>query len=249
MLGKSEVKYIQSLYHKKFRDEHGCFVMEGEKMIKELLSMKKGNVKILYALKDWVDANKTLLGVLNKNLHVIESHEMEKISFHKTASPVLAVVQKPEMVALFNSKGPAIMLDTIQDPGNLGTIIRTADWFGIKNIFCSYGTADCFNPKVIQSSMGSIFRVNILYVDLLGVIEENQDVPVWISSLEGDDIRQVQPPEKIFLVIGNESKGVHESIRHKAVQKVFIPGSGEAESLNAAVAAGIMMYWLKTLTL
>lgn len=246
MLSKSEVKYIQSLYHKKFRDEHGCFVMEGEKMINEILSMKKDNVKILYALKDWVTDNKNLLVSSDRQLHIVEPHEMEKISFHKTASPVLAVVHKPEMMPFSEVNGPVIMLDTIQDPGNLGTIIRTADWFGITNILCSNGTADCYNPKVIQSTMGSIFRVNIHYVDLMQVIEENKNIPVWVTSLDGKDISALHPPEKFFLVIGNESKGVQQTIQLKATQKILIPGTGAAESLNAAVAAGIMMYWLKS---
>ena len=153
---------------------------------------------------------------------------------------------KPKEQEWNQSDGPILMLDTIQDPGNLGTIIRTADWFGFKHILCSPGTADCFNPKVIQSTMGSIFRVNIRYADLFKTIEEHPQIPVWITSLEGNDIRQLKPVDNVFLVVGNESKGVHPDIEKKADQKVFIPGLGNAESLNAAVAAGIMMFWIKT---
>jgi TrmH family RNA methyltransferase len=149
--------------------------------------------------------------------------------------------QKPVVNAF---PGITLLLDAIQDPGNLGTIIRTADWFGIKNMVCGDGCVDCYNPKVIQSTMGSIFRVNMIYRDLSTFLDQWPGIPVLAGSLEGSLLKETKQEKQAFLVIGNESRGISEGILQRATVKVRIPGGGDTESLNASVATGILLYWL-----
>jgi len=170
---------------------------------------------------------------------------MKKISSLSTPGPVLAIMQIPPVPVITAFPGITLLLDAIQDPGNLGTIIRNADWFGIRNIICGEGCADCYNSKVIQSTMGSIFRTNILYEDLSLFLDGHPGIPVMAASLEGSMLKEVKKTNDVFLVIGNESRGIHQQILQRATVKVRIPGGGETESLNAAVATGILLYWLR----
>ena len=135
----------------------------------------------------------------------------------------------------------SLALDTIQDPGNMGTIIRLADWFGIKNIFCSTNCVDVYNPKVVQASMGSISRVRVGYTDILSLLEENKEIPIYAAVLHGKDITKMEKINEGIIVIGNESKGINEEILKLANVQITIPGKGKAESLNAGVAAGIIL--------
>lgn len=241
MLVKSQVKYIQSLGHKKFRDTEGVFVAEGPKLVRELLLC--GNTALVsgYATHDWMQENEALIQVRNSILEV-DIRDLERVSFLSTAAPVLAIFRKPVFLSSGETKGITLLLDNIQDPGNLGTIIRTADWFGVRRMICSKDTADLFNPKVVQSTMGSIARVEVLYQDLMEYIETHPGIPSFAAMLDGEALDQkIRIPEGIVL-IGNESRGIQKELAALAGHRVRIPGSGSAESLNAAVAAGIMLF-------
>lgn len=237
MITKNQVKYIQSLGQKKCRDTEQVFIAEGPKLVNELLTAENCRMVRLYAIKEWIDASKT-------NVEVIEvsSDELQKISQLTTANQVLAIAKKIGWDAEPVVKGNiSLALDQIQDPGNMGTIIRLADWFGVKNIFCSVDCADVYNPKVVQASMGSITRVRIEYTDLSSWLKSNNDVPVYSSTLHGKDITQMEKLTEGIIVIGNESKGISDEIlRHSTIQ-ITIPGKGKADSLNAAVATGIIL--------
>ncbi len=240
MLGKSQAKYIQSLGQKKVRDAEGVFVAEGPKIIAELLASANANILQLYALHDWVAAN----GNDCNGVEIIEvdENDLTKISQLATPNKVLAIVKKPETADHLPTKGTvSLVLDTIQDPGNLGTIIRIADWFGIKQIICSKDCADMYNPKVVQSTMGSIVRVKMLYTDLAPWLEEQKDVFIYAAALEGQNVMAMKKITEGLIVIGNESKGISAEIFEQVDVKITIPRVGKAESLNAAVATGIIL--------
>ena len=242
MLSKSTVKYIQSLQHKKLRDAEGLFVAEGPKLVKELLEGNIFTCKGVYALPSWIEtcsyANKDLL-------FPITEIELTKISQLSQPNAVVAVFQKKEVNPTFSvHNNITLVLDDIQDPGNLGTIIRIADWFGVKNIVCSNHTADMYNAKVVQSTMASIQQVNVLYTDLFEWFQQNKKVPILAATLGGANIKTLAPIKEGILIIGNESKGVSAQLLQLTTQHITIPRIGEAESLNAAVAAGIILYEL-----
>ena len=238
---KSDVKYIQSLAHKKQREEEGLFVVEGIKMVDELLHNFPDRIVRIFATESWINDRKQIV----KKYHLIDCIDLEalsRISFLQTPNEVLALVSLPPLeIVPAISNGIALVLDQIQDPGNLGTIIRTADWFGIKQIICSSDTADAFAPKVVQASMGSLMRLNIFYLDLEPFLKTNVDVPVYTAELNGESVHDIKFKKPMILVIGNESKGVSECISQLASKKITIPKVGNAESLNASVAAGIIL--------
>jgi TrmH family RNA methyltransferase len=238
---KSDVKYIQSLAHKKQREEEGLFVVEGVKMVDELLHNFPERIVRIFATENWINDRKQIV----KKYHLIDSTDLDalnRISFLQTPNEVLALVSLPaiEMVPSISS-GVTLLLDQIQDPGNLGTIIRTADWFGVKQIICSTDTSDAFAPKVVQASMGSLMRLNIIYLDLESFLKTKKDVPVYTAELNGESVYEIKFNKPMILVIGNESKGVSEHISQLASKKITIPKVGNAESLNASVAAGIIL--------
>ncbi len=235
---KKEVKDIQSLYLKKYRDEQKRFVAEGTKLAEEFLSTN-GIIQNIYATKDWL-AKQTSISVPFTEISV---SELERVSNLHTPNEVLIVAKQKELKSSPILTGNlTLMLDGIQDPGNLGTIIRTADWFGLNQIICSNDSADLYNPKVVQSTMGSILRVNCWYQDLTTV--EFDQLPVFGALLEGTDLYGISKPKEGVIVIGNESKGIREPLLSKITQPITILKTGEAESLNAAVAAGIILSWL-----
>jgi RNA methyltransferase, TrmH family len=244
MLSKTQVKYIQSLVHKKFREQYGQYIIEGPKLLTEALNGDLSAISKIYAYPEWLAKSGSLIPQKGIDIIPVSEDEMKKISALSTPGPVLAILQMPRNAALAAFPGITILLDAIQDPGNLGTIIRTADWFGIRNIICGEGCVDCYNPKVIQSTMGSIFRMNIIYQELNSFIDQWPGIPVMASSLEGSILRDVKKEKDAFLVIGNESRGISREILQRATVKVRIPGGGETESLNAAVATGILLFWL-----
>jgi TrmH family RNA methyltransferase len=243
MLVKSQVKYIQSLSQKKFRDDEGLFVAEGPKIINDLLAGHPDLMHSLFATEDWFSANQTLVPPSASALtHIISRQELERISFLTTPNEVLAIFRKPLFELPPTSVDSLILLlDNIQDPGNLGTIIRCADWFGIKQVVCSKGSADQFNPKVVQSTMSSIVRVGVHHTDLVSFLEERPGVRVFAAALHGKPLAQYQHVDRGILVIGNESKGISSEVMAFATEQITIPRRGEAESLNAAVATGIIL--------
>ena len=244
MINKQTVKYIQSLQHKKFRDEHGAFIAEGPKVVTELL---KDNIFVCEALYCTAKGKEMIPGSLlsdhSDKMSLLEDFEMEKLSALSVPNNLLAVFKKRDVSSsrTFNAL-LTLVLDDIQDPGNLGTIIRNADWFGIKNIICSRATADCYNPKVVQSTMASLGRVNMIYADIQSLFIVNPSVPKYAAVLGGKDIRSLGKIKEGFILIGNESKGISEELLEMADEKISIPGSGYAESLNAAVATGIILF-------
>lgn len=239
MLVKSQVKYIQSLSQKKSRDEEGVFIAEGPKIINELLSTPNIEVQQLYAVKDWISQHP---GMQAGSVIEVNEQELERISFLQTPNQVLGIFRKPVFPKITSYREQlSLMLDAIQDPGNMGTIIRCADWFGIKTVICSRESADVFSPKVVQSTMGSITRVQVIYEDLPAFMEQHPGLPAYAATLHGTNLYDLQPVSDGILVIGNESKGIREELLKLCRHRITIPRKGQAESLNAAVATGIIL--------
>ncbi|HVT84909.1 MAG TPA: RNA methyltransferase [Chitinophagaceae bacterium] len=240
MLVKSKLKYIQSLGQKKPRDEAGVFVAEGPKLVKELLETKGVTFIEIFGTREWVEENQKLL--TNNNVEEIKEKELELISQLTSPNKVLAIVKKFDVGQKIVTKQTiTLALDTIQDPGNLGTIIRTADWFGIEQIVCSRDCADVYNPKVVQATMGSIARVKVFYVDLEKWLVQQKDIRIYAAVLDGQDVTVMKKINEGIILIGNESKGISDEILKLANVKITIPKKGRAESLNAAVAASIIL--------
>ena len=244
MFSKSTIKYIQSLQHKKFRDEYNVFVAEGPKVVTELLQSNIFSCKAVYALKDWYDGlDQNTASLVQARYDVIKDFELEKIAQYATANQVVAVFGKKPAKEKFTLKNKlTLLLDDIQDPGNMGTIIRTANWFGIENIICSNNSVDVYNPKVVQSTMASLGRVNIVYTDLQLWIKDAGGIPTFAATLNGRPLHEIGSLKEGMIIIGNESKGVSAELISLADEEISIPGSGGAESLNAAIAAGIILY-------
>jgi RNA methyltransferase, TrmH family len=238
MISKSQLKYIQSLGQKKYRDEEEVFIAEGPKLVQELLQSENAEPRFLYALNQWVQKNKELL--LKKNVTEIDETELEKISQLKTPNQVLGVFKKFQLDQPSVKEKVSLVLDSIRDPGNLGTIIRIADWFGAPQIICSLDCADLYNPKVVQATMGSIARVSVFSTDLPGWLSKQQ-IRIYASMLHGKDVTKMSTLKEGLIIIGNESKGIHEDLLQYANEKITIPKKGKADSLNAAVAAGIIL--------
>jgi RNA methyltransferase, TrmH family len=243
MFNKTHTKYIQSLHHKKFRDENGVFIAEGTKVVLELLDSREFVCQQLFAVNDWLSSNeKTLQKYSGIEVLEVKDFELLKISLLTTPNNVLAVFKKKTATAIKNIKKKiTLLLDAIQDPGNLGTIIRTADWFGIENIICSPACADMYNPKVVQSTMGSLARVNIFYTGLEEWLQKNNTVKKYAAALNGKNINSLKEISEAIIIIGNEGKGISDAVMKLVDEKITIPKKGEAESLNAAVAAGIIL--------
>ena len=243
MLTKKIAKYIQSLSHKKFRDEEKSFIAEGPKVVEEFLTTKIFDCELIVAESDWLKESETLLKELDPNsIFEVESHRLQSLSCLKTSNKVLGVFkQSPAEKELALAGKISIMLDDLQDPGNMGTIIRIADWFGIDQIVCSKNSVECYNPKVVQSTMGSLARVNIFYTDLVSFIQKNKEIPLYSAALNGESIFEMGKITEGIIVIGNESKGIHEELLNLSTHRITIPRFGHAESLNAAVAAGIIL--------
>lgn len=243
MLSKSEIKYIQSLTQKKFRQQYGQFIIEGPKLIHELFVRKPAWLKHIYGNKSWWEQQShAIQNEVQAFFTEIELFELEKISSLQAPQDVLAIVEMPiiEKQPLTNDHW-ILALDGIRDPGNMGTIIRTAHWFGVHQIFCSHDCVDSFSSKVVQASMGSIFCVNIFYEDLSRFLA-NCSAPVYGALLSGVSINKIVQPAKGIILIGNEGKGIRQELIPFITHAVTIPGKSDAESLNAAIAAGILMY-------
>lgn len=237
MLIKSQVKYIQSLSQKKLRDAEGVFVAEGPKIINELLNAGNVTVQQLFATESWAAAHMHLSG----HIITVTDSELQRVSFLQTPNQVTGIFSKPVFHGRQSEQSLVLMLDTIQDPGNMGSIIRCADWFGITQVICSESSADVFNPKVVQSTMASICRVQVQYTGLPEWLQQHPEREVYAATLEGTSIYELQPGTSAVLVIGNEAKGIDPALLEYCKHRVTIPRKGQAESLNAAVATGIIL--------
>ena len=239
MLSNTQNKYIRSLSQQKFRKEYKVFIAEGNKVAKEWLH-SDARVKMIVALPEWLTQNYELTKRHPEaSLIAVTESELNAVSGLTTPNEVVLVIDMPEQGEVPVLNEWCLALDNIQDPGNMGTIIRIADWFGIKHILCSHGCVDIYNPKVVQSAMGSHLRVKAHPVDLERHLSET-GMPIIAATLNGENVHEMSKIEKGILVIGNESKGVSDDILKLVKHKVTIPGKGGAESLNAAVSTGIL---------
>ncbi|RYY16291.1 MAG: RNA methyltransferase, partial [Chitinophagaceae bacterium] len=192
---------------------------------------------------EWLLDHGNELSIQSDQVEIIKDFELEKISFLKTPNQVLAVFSHRKETEFKPKQGKVtLMLEDIRDPGNFGTIIRIADWFGIPDLICSRGCVDMYNPKVVQSTMASLGRVNTYYTSLEDVCNKFPDIKLYASVLGGTPVSEVQVGPPAFLLIGNEGAGISDEMITRATEKISIPGYGEAESLNAAVATGILLY-------
>ncbi|MDY8138817.1 RNA methyltransferase [Aquimarina sp. 2201CG5-10] len=244
MVSKNQKKLIKSLYQKKYRKQHGLFVAEGKKVINELLEAGIG-------LHSLFTTDVTFFETDDEFIHIVSENELKQISFLTTAQLALAIFYIPEAEKI-NTDGLILALDDIRDPGNLGTIIRLCDWFGIQNLVCSEQTVDCYNPKVIQATMGSITRVNINYVNLEEFLKsEVSGSDIFGTFMNGSNIYTSNLPEKGVIVMGNEANGISENIEKLINERITIPRFGvvqKTESLNVATATSIVLSEFKRST-
>lgn len=235
MLSKSQSKLITSLSQKKYRNKHQLFVVEGIKAVNEFLNSDFN----LHSLFCTVDFSHQLSG---DNIEIISELELKKISSLKNPNEVIALFQIPEVKSIDNSKF-TVVLDGVNDPGNLGTIIRLCDWFGINQLVCSQDTVDCFNSKVVQATMGSLARIKIQYADVLDFLSKTK-LPIYTAMMDGENVYQKSLDEDAILVMGNEANGISENVLKLITQKITIPRFGnlqQTESLNVATATAILL--------
>lgn len=236
MLSKSQIRFVSSLQQKKFRKQHGAFVVEGAKSVTEFIHSDYQVEQVFMAT-----GTRTKMGKIPQNIKLIETDEagLKKLSGLKTPQGVLAVVKIPESAPdPVAAGGFTLALDDVQDPGNLGTIIRTADWFGIHHVICSRGSVDAYNPKTVQASMGSLARLRVSYVDLPQLLQET-DLPIYGAVLDGVSIYETTFGAEGLIVLGNEGSGISEGVRRFIRYPVTIPRVGRAESLNVAISAAL----------
>jgi RNA methyltransferase, TrmH family len=238
-LSKNEIKLIKSLQAKKARETNRLFVVEGVKLVAELLNQEKFRIESIFYTEDH--------GLeLPKKIHSfrVSNTGLERISGLVTPNKILAVVKFPALVMPdWSAEDLVLILDEIKDPGNLGTILRTADWFGVKTILASPGTVDIFNPKVIQASMGAVYRVNFIQAVLEEKIDElkKNGFTVVAADLDGENLYKYTFPSKFALVAGSESHGISDKIAAACDDQLTIPRVGDTESLNVGVATGIIL--------
>lgn len=235
MFSKSQIKLIKSLSQKKYRTRHGLFVIEGKKGIFELLSSPL-ELHSLFTAEDIFDA-------AEGKTQLISEAELKKMSNQQSPQTALAIFHIPEVLQP-KAEGLQVVLDDVQDPGNLGTIIRLCDWFGVQDLICSPGTVDCYNPKVVQATMGSIARVKVHYLELTEFLRNlPKEKSVYGTFLEGENVYgQSVSPEGV-VVLGNEGNGISAKVEALITHKLNIPqfGKGMTESLNVATAAAIFL--------
>lgn len=233
-LSKSQLKLINSLQQKKYRSKHNLFVAEGTKVVNEFLNSEFKLVK-LFCVNDSLYESYS-------DITVISDSELRKISNLKTPNNVLALFEIPKP-HLIKEEGLIVVLDEINDPGNLGTIIRLCDWFGVNQLICSKNTVDCYNRKVVQATMGSLKRVAINYVDVYSFLEKS-NLPKFAADMEGENVYKTNLPENAILVMGNEANGIRKEVYECITSTISIPRFGEqqkTESLNVATATAILL--------
>ncbi|PIF00443.1 MAG: RNA methyltransferase [Maribacter sp.] len=238
MVGKSQIKFIKSLLQKKYRNQYGMFVAEGVKTVQELLD-SDFEAHIVYAVSD------VLVNSEQVNIELVSGDELKRMSNLRNPNKVLGVFKFPVGKTVVQ-QGWVLALDDVRDPGNLGTIIRLCDWFGVEHLVCSNNTVDCFNPKVLQATMGSITRVNIVYTDLVQFIKESS-LSVYGTFMDGDSVHATTMPQEGILVMGNEANGVSSAVGALVDYRIGIPqfGGNSTESLNVATATAIFLSEIK----
>lgn len=239
MVTKADFQLVRSLGDKQARLQHRLFVAEGDKLVGEIVGSREWHIRRL-----WVTEGSKLEGT--PHAEVVTAREMERLSNLKSAPRSLALVELPERTPSLPSASDLVLcLDEIQDPGNLGTIIRTADWYGIGEIVCSPTTADCFAPKVVQATMGALLRVRVTYCDLPAWLRKAREksIPIYATTLDGENIHTAQLSQGGIIVMGNEGKGVSPEVQSLATRKLLIPpypaDRHGSESLNVAIATAI----------
>lgn len=244
MISKNQIKEIRSLQLKKFRDSQSRFIAEGVKTVEEIVSNRPELVKQMFATREFIKNHKEVLASLPFSCTEISAAELERISLQSSPNQALAVCSYlPKPVESFDfEKNFSLYLDDVRDPGNFGTIVRLADWFGISTIFCSPASCDLYNPKVIQSAMGAFLRVNIIYTELTALKQSQNIRNIYGAVLNGDNLYR-QTLQNGLIVVGNEANGIHENNLPHITQAITIPAhrSSGTESLNAAVATSIIV--------
>lgn len=239
MLSKNTVKFIKSLHQKKYRVAEGLFFVEGEKSVVEVLK-SDFLVNLLLVTESFEGRNLSMLKTYKGELIRVTQTQLEQLGQYQSNDSALAIVRMKPNVSFLPAKNELIIaLEDVRDPGNLGTIIRIADWYGIKKMVLSPQTAEFYNPKVIQATMGSFTRVQFFYENL-DVVFSKWKLPVYGAFLEGDNVHELAKIEPGVILMGNESKGISPEIEKRVSKKVTIPGFGQAESLNVAIATAIL---------
>ncbi len=247
MLTKGKIKSLQNLKVKKERDKRGIFLVEGEKSVVEALK-SDFFIEEVFATSAFIETHKDLLNARDRRAAKVEEGELENIgSFEHNTSAVAIVKQKKRDVVPEIKTGITLVLDDIRDPGNLGTILRIADWYGIKQIIASIGSVDMYNNKAIAASMGSFTRIPIFYTNLFTFLKQNK-LPVFGAYLDGKNVYKTTFPKDGILLIGNESNGISGELKEFVKEKITISKVGNAESLNASVATGILLdNWIRSI--
>ncbi|MFK7950404.1 MAG: TrmH family RNA methyltransferase [Saprospiraceae bacterium] len=249
MLSKTKIKYLNSLKSKKFRQKYNNFVAEGDKIGIEILKNAQNtdaifstNIEAIYALPSWIKNHQDLLQPFQAITTEVDNTMLKKISNFQTPNQALIILKQfdfdlpPKQI----QTNLTLLLDEIQDPGNLGTILRIADWFGIPNVICSTNCADIYNPKTIQATMGAFLRVRTFRLDLTKFCRNFSQLPVYGAVLGGENLFQTKLNKNALVVIGNEGKGISPEMIKQLTHHIEIPANGHAESLNAAIATGII---------
>ena len=244
MLSKNTLKYLQSLRLKKFRQKYGNFVVEGDKMAVEIIQHAAIEIEGLFAVPQWIAQYRTLLAPFQSKITPITEKELDRISTLKTPNKVFCVCKTPtySLNAPLINQSLTLYLDGIQDPGNMGSILRIADWFGLPYVFCSQRCVEVYNSKVIQASMGAFLRVQTPCLSFNDLQAQFPNLPIFAAVLGGSNVFTANLPTAGVLVIGNEGNGISAAIQTAATHRIAIPKGreGGAESLNAAVATGIL---------
>jgi RNA methyltransferase, TrmH family len=235
MLSKNQIKFIRSLHQKKNRDLHKLFIAEGSRMVEEFLVSNREDLHLLIVTEEYAGKNEIQD---RSNVECVDNTTFSSISTTTSPQGIMGVFKQPLLT--YTEQSFMLALDHIQDPGNMGTIIRLADWFGVKQIICSLDCVDIFNPKVIQSSMGSIFRVPLSYENLEDVFSQTK-LPIYGALLSGENIYTQKLQRKGILVMGNEGNGIRPEIEKLVTSKLLIPRFGGGESLNVSMATGILL--------
>jgi TrmH family RNA methyltransferase len=240
MLSAQQLKMLTALQVKKYRQKYRMFALEGAKLVEELLSQQRIRAHTVYGTAAWAEAHAALVARAGALFQLISEGELRKISSLTTPPGVLAVAEIPAFQP--PTRGPAFYLDGIRDPGNLGTILRVADWFGFSAVYCSPDCADVFSPKVVQASMGAILRVPVAEIPFAELLPLWGQRAVAGAVLDGDDVFSAALPAEALLVVGSESEGIRPETAQHLTHRLTIPraAGSRAESLNAAVAAGIL---------
>jgi len=250
MISASRSKLIRSLRQKKYRDKEGLFVMEGEKMVRELLRSHPSSayrIRELFASPEWLEKHKDLLSASAIQIHESPARELKKVSTQTSPQGVLALIGIPEgrLRESDIQKEAILAFESIRDPGNLGTIIRTADWFGIRALICSPDSTDAFNPKVVQASMGAIIRVQVHYLDLEALLSASfmKEKEIFGTYLSGPSLYETKLGAGPLILFGNESRGISDKLSRHIPKRISIPGFSQSdgpESLNLASTTAII---------